>query len=148
MVVLSNTRSILHRTERVQTIMKREKKKEGKQNRMGPDSSSKWCDSIVIIHIIIIIIITALQPFVGPWPLFQFLDPIHNRSSNWTADQPVARPLPVHRTKTRKNAHNTDIHALSGIRTHDPCFRASEDSPCSGPRGPVVGVILLCRQKM
>jgi hypothetical protein len=21
----------------------------------------------------------ALQPFVGPWPLFQFLDPIHSR---------------------------------------------------------------------
>jgi hypothetical protein len=27
----------------------------------------------------IIIIIMALQPFVGPWPLSQFLDPIHSR---------------------------------------------------------------------
>jgi hypothetical protein len=26
-----------------------------------------------------IIIIMALQPFVGPWPLVQFLDPIHSR---------------------------------------------------------------------
>jgi hypothetical protein len=26
-----------------------------------------------------IIFIMALQPFVGPWPLFQFLDPIHSR---------------------------------------------------------------------
>jgi hypothetical protein len=34
---------------------------------------------IVIIIIIIIIIIMALQPFVGPWPLFQFLDSIHRR---------------------------------------------------------------------
>jgi hypothetical protein len=25
-----------------------------------------------------VIIITALQTFVGPWPLLQFLDPIHN----------------------------------------------------------------------
>jgi hypothetical protein len=33
-----------------------------------------------IIHIIIIIIIIIdLQPFVGPWPLSQFLDPIHSR---------------------------------------------------------------------
>jgi hypothetical protein len=32
-----------------------------------------------IIIIIIIIIIIALQPFIGPWPLFQFLDPIHSR---------------------------------------------------------------------
>jgi hypothetical protein len=29
--------------------------------------------------IIIIIIIIALHPFVGPWSLFQFLDPIHSR---------------------------------------------------------------------
>jgi hypothetical protein len=27
----------------------------------------------------VIIIIMALQPFVGPWPLVQFLDPIHSR---------------------------------------------------------------------
>jgi hypothetical protein len=32
--------------------------------------------------------------------------------------------------KHRINAHNTDIHALSGIRTHDPSVRASEDSSC------------------
>jgi hypothetical protein len=29
--------------------------------------------------IIIIIIIIDLQPFVGPWPLFQFVSPIHSR---------------------------------------------------------------------
>jgi hypothetical protein len=33
----------------------------------------------IIIIIIIIIIIVALQTFVLPWPLFQFLDPIHSR---------------------------------------------------------------------
>jgi hypothetical protein len=33
--------------------------------------------------------------------------------------------------KHRINAHNTDIHALSGIRIHDPSIRASEDSSCS-----------------
>jgi hypothetical protein len=31
------------------------------------------------VQIIIIIIIIALQPFVGPWPLLQLLDPIHSR---------------------------------------------------------------------
>jgi hypothetical protein len=30
-------------------------------------------------HIIIIIIIRALHPCVGPWPLFQFLHRIHSR---------------------------------------------------------------------
>jgi hypothetical protein len=36
--------------------------------------------------------------------------------------------------KYRINAY-TDIHALSGIRTHDPSVRASEDSSCLRPRG-------------
>jgi hypothetical protein len=31
------------------------------------------------IIITIIVIIIALQPFVWPWPLFQFLDPIRSR---------------------------------------------------------------------
>jgi hypothetical protein len=34
-----------------------------------------------------------------------------------------------------KHRINTDIHALSGIRTHDPSFRASENSSCLRPRG-------------
>jgi hypothetical protein len=29
--------------------------------------------------IIIIIIIMSLKPLVRPWPLFQFLEPIHSR---------------------------------------------------------------------
>jgi hypothetical protein len=37
--------------------------------------------------------------------------------------------------KHRINSHNTDIHALSGIRTHDPRIRASEDSSCLRPSG-------------
>jgi hypothetical protein len=47
----------------------------------------------------------------------------------WTGDQPVARPLPTHRTTQTEQTH-TDIHASSGILTHDPSFRASEDSSC------------------
>jgi hypothetical protein len=30
---------------------------------------------------------------------------------------------------------NTDIHAWSGIRTHDPSVRAGEDGSCVRPRG-------------
>jgi hypothetical protein len=33
---------------------------------------------IITMIIIFIVIIVALQPFIGPWPLFQFLDPIHS----------------------------------------------------------------------
>jgi Na+/proline symporter len=37
---------------------------------------------IIIIIIIIIVIIMTLQPFVGPWPLFHFLDPIHSQQDS------------------------------------------------------------------
>jgi hypothetical protein len=33
-------------------------------------------------------------------------------------------------TEKRTYAHTLNIHALSGIRTHDPGFRGSEDSAC------------------
>jgi hypothetical protein len=34
----------------------------------------------------------------GPWPLFQFLNLYTVGRTPWTGDQPVARPLPTHRT--------------------------------------------------
>jgi hypothetical protein len=37
--------------------------------------------------------------------------------------------------KHRINAHNTDIRASSGMGTHDPSVRVSEDSSCLRPRG-------------
>jgi hypothetical protein len=48
--------------------------------------------------------------------------------------------------KYRINAHNTDIHALSGIRTHDPSFRANEDSSWLRPRGYCNWLTYLLRQ--
>jgi hypothetical protein len=48
-----------------------------------------------------------------PWPLFySFLNMQTVDRTPWARDQPVATPLP-----TKDNA---DIHASSGIRTHDP----------------------------
>jgi hypothetical protein len=43
----------------------------------------------------------ALQPFVGPWPLaafFSFVDLYTFGRTPWTREQPVARPLPTHKT--------------------------------------------------
>jgi hypothetical protein len=37
--------------------------------------------------------------------------------------------------KHRIKAHNTDIHALSGVRTHVPRVWAGEDGSCLRPRG-------------
>jgi hypothetical protein len=60
----------------------------------------------------------ALQPFVGPRPLFQFRDLFYTDGRTpWSAGRKAA-------TFTQDNT-NTDIHALSGIRTHDPSVRAN-----------------------
>jgi hypothetical protein len=54
----------------------------------------------------------------------------------WTGDRPVARPLSKHRTQTQnKRIHTPNIYPMSGIRTHDPSIRASEDSLRLRPRG-------------
>jgi hypothetical protein len=76
-----------------------------------------------------LLLLRLYSPFVGPWLLFECLDPIHGRTP-WMGDQPITSPLPKH----RKNAH-TDIHTSSGIRTHNPSVRANEDSSCLRLRG-------------
>jgi hypothetical protein len=79
----------------------------------------------------------ALQP---PWALtfdfFQFHDRFTDRRTPWTSDQLVARPLPTHTTQTQnKHIYIPNIHALCEIRTHDPGFKANEDSTCLRPLG-------------
>jgi hypothetical protein len=82
--------------------------------------------------IIIIIIIMALQFFVGSGPHF---------SVSWSYTQSVgllergispSQGLYLHtkQHKHRIKAHNTDNHSLSGFRTHDPRVRTSEESSC------------------
>jgi hypothetical protein len=68
----------------------------------------------------------ALQPFVGPWPLLQFRN--HFAQTVGLLGQVISpsQGLYLHtgQHKHRINTH-TDMHALSGIRTHDPSVRAS-----------------------
>jgi hypothetical protein len=66
----------------------------------------------------------------GSWPLFQFLDLFTIGRTPWTSDQLVTRSLPIHRATQTQNKHiyTPNIHALSGIRSHDHSVRASEDS--------------------
>jgi hypothetical protein len=79
----------------------------------------------------------ALQPFVGPWPLF---------TVSWSYTQsagllgrgisPSQRLyLYTEQQKHKINTQNTDIQAFTGIRTHDLSVRAGEDSSCLRPRG-------------
>jgi hypothetical protein len=55
----------------------------------------------------------------------QFLNPKKVGRTPWLGDQSVARPLPIQTW--------TNIHALSGIRTHDPGVQVGKDSSCLRP---------------
>jgi hypothetical protein len=79
----------------------------------------------------------ALKPPWAPASNCQFHDRFIEGRTPWTCDQPVARPLPKHRTTQTQNKHIhiPNIHAFYGIRTCDPGFRESEDSACLRPLG-------------
>jgi hypothetical protein len=66
--------------------------------------SARCVSAANFYYLIIIITIIALQTFVGPWPPFQLVDPIYTVGTTpWTGNQPVARPLPTHRTTQTQN---------------------------------------------
>jgi hypothetical protein len=76
----------------------------------------------------------ALQP-LWALPSFQSPDLFTIGGIPWTSDQLIIRPLPKHRTvQTQiKHIYTPNIHALSGIRTHDHSVRTSEESSCLRP---------------
>jgi hypothetical protein len=77
----------------------------------------------------------TLHPFVGLWQLFQCLDPIHSQQDSLDGGSARRKASTYTQNSTNRiNAHNTGIHALSSIRTHDPRVQASEDSSCLRPR--------------
>jgi hypothetical protein len=77
----------------------------------------------------------ALQPFFGPWLLFQFLGPIHSQYDSLDGVSARRKASIYTQNNTNTEQTHTDIHALSGIRTHDPSVRASEDSSFLRLRG-------------
>jgi hypothetical protein len=80
----------------------------------------------------IIFFFTGSTAPVGPGPFFSFIIIFTDGRTPWASDQLVARPLPKYRTTQTQNKHirPPNIHALCGIRIHDPSFRANEDSSC------------------
>jgi hypothetical protein len=56
----------------------------------------------VCFYNLVIYLSMALQPFVGPWPLFQVLNPYALGRAPWTGDQSVARLL----TYTQNNTNS------------------------------------------
>jgi hypothetical protein len=74
------------------------------------------------IKILFIYLSMALQPFVVPWPLFSFLILYTVGRTPWTGDQPVARPLPTHRTTQTQNKRTQTSMSRVGFEPTIPVF--------------------------
>jgi hypothetical protein len=89
-----------------------------------------------VISLVVLIrhLIAFYIPFLGLGPFFSSLI-LYTVGLTGRGNSP-SQDLCLHREhKHRINAHNTDIHALSGIRTHDPSVLASEATSWLRPRG-------------
>jgi hypothetical protein len=66
---------------------------------------------------------------------FQFLNAIQSRENFLDGGSASCKAATYIQNNTNKEQTHTDIHALSGIPTHNPTVRASEDVSCLRPRG-------------
>jgi hypothetical protein len=69
----------------------------------------------------------ALQPFLGPWPLFQFLH-LFTQSVGvlGQGNQPVARPLSAHRTPQTQNKRTQTYMPREGFEPTIPVFKRAK----------------------
>jgi hypothetical protein len=65
----------------------------------------------------------ALHPFVGPWPPFSFLMLHIVGRTPWRSDQPVAKPLPTHRTTQTQNKLTQTFLSRVGFEPSMPVFK-------------------------
>jgi hypothetical protein len=62
----------------------------------------------------------------GPWPLFQFIDLYTVGKTPWAGDQPVARPLPTHRTTQTQNKRTQTSMPRVGFEPTIPVFQRAK----------------------
>jgi hypothetical protein len=84
----------------------------------------------------------ALQAF-GPWPLFQFLNPIHIGRTFWTGDQSVSRPLPAHKTTQTQNKRTQTSMPRLGFEPTTPAFERAKTVHALDRAATVVGMLYL-----
>jgi hypothetical protein len=77
----------------------------------------------------------TLQPVVGPWPLFQFLNLYTVGRTPWTRDQYVARPL-LHTQNERTQTSTPGV----GFETTTPVFERAKTVHASGLAATVIGM--------
>jgi hypothetical protein len=80
----------------------------------------------------------ALRPFVEPWPLFQFRDTVGRTPR--TRDQPVARPLPTHRTTQTQTKRTQTFMPQVGFEPMIPVFERAKTVHALDRAATVIGL--------
>jgi hypothetical protein len=88
------------------------------------------------------VFLIALPAHLGPWPLIQFRSQFSQMVGLFEQVISPSQGLYLntgHTQTQNKRIQIPDMHALSGIRAHDPCVRAIEDSSCLRRAATVTG---------
>jgi hypothetical protein len=82
----------------------------------------------------------ALQPFVGPWPIFQclYIQYIVGRTP-WTWNRPVARPLSTRRRTQTQNNRTQTSKLRVGFEPTTPVFEQAKTVHVSDRTATVIG---------
>jgi hypothetical protein len=83
----------------------------------------------------------VLQPFVGSWPFFQFLDFYTVGRTLWTGDQPIVRLLPAYRTTQTRNKCTQSSILQVGFEPTIPVFERAKTGHVSDRAATVTGVM-------
>jgi hypothetical protein len=77
----------------------------------------------------------------GPWALLQFLNLYTVGRTPWTGDQPIARPLPTHRTTQTQNKRTQTSMPRVRFEPTIPVFQRAKTVHALGHAATVVGVM-------
>jgi hypothetical protein len=80
----------------------------------------------IYLSIYLSIYLWLYSPFVGPWPLFHFLNPYTVSRTPWAGDRPVARLLPTHRTTQTQNKRTQTSMPWVGFEPTIPAFERAK----------------------
>jgi hypothetical protein len=90
----------------------------------------------------------ALEPFVGPWPLFQFFYFLHSRYDSLEGDKSVARPEPAHRTAQTQNKRKEASMPQVGFEPTIPLFERAKTVHALDRTTTVIGVEFFSLDKL
>jgi hypothetical protein len=78
----------------------------------------------------------------GPWKIFQFLNLSTVGRTPWTGDQPVARPLPTHRTTQTQDKRTQTSMPRLGFEPTNPVFKRAKTVHALHRAATVIGLLL------